>query len=80
MVATVAPNLTGPSPEPASMANAGPFGTIKLLAGLTGGSVTEGLDPADADGTGGELSGGDLDLHADAPKNEASNANASRPT
>jgi hypothetical protein len=76
----LAPNLTGPSPVPASIANAGPCGTITVFDGVAPGGVADALTAAEEASTVGELSGLDFDLHADAPSSEAPNANPANRT
>jgi len=81
IVATVAPNLTGPRPTPASIANAGPCGTITLFGDVAlGGGVAAAFPAAEEARAVGERSGLDFDLHADAPSSEAPSANPANRT
>jgi hypothetical protein len=68
MVATVAPNRTGPSPWPAWIANAGPAG---ITNDLSGGDVEDLAAGADAGAFAVAAPvplGGDFDLHAEPTK------------
>ena len=77
MVATVAPNRTGPSPPPASIANAGPLGTTRVRGGAFDELAPSVLAFGDATGdVEFVLVGLPLALHADPPRTQANVARA----